>query len=206
LEFEQVEDKMSTISACVLNDADLLSIKSSATSTEKIFCVLSSVSSGVTRHSDGICPIPELYVKNHKFAKALSWLLPKTPSANIRFNVYTTMPFEIADVIGLEQPTIHQNTTESSGPVDLSSIAKFYHLRHFSICGASLCGSYSYTFDFPNLTPLEFVDVGEPNLEWLTAVQNTHLTGKFDTGENMFDNLLQTRWRFDGSQGLSLVE
>jgi hypothetical protein len=203
LEFEQDEDETSTVAAVVLNDADLLSNVFGYLHWKDILrariCVKWRQAARLTdvpeSMSDDIVPTPELYVKNREFAKALSWLandaLPKIPSVNILFNVYTTKPFEIAEGYGSGQPASHQRST-TAGPVDLSHIANFRHLRKLSICGASLRGSYPYMFDFPNLTTLEFVDVGDlvwdlemlrgvPNLEKLTAVRNNHLTGNLDS-------------------------
>jgi hypothetical protein len=142
--------------------------------------------------SGGTLQAPDLHVKNREFAKALAWLsneLPKIPSVNFQFNVCTTKPFEIADG-GDPDPKLTSPThiVHPSGPVDISPVANFRHLRQLSICGASLNGSYPYLFNFPHLQTLELVDVrslvwdlemlqGLPKLEKLTVIRNTNLTG-----------------------------
>jgi hypothetical protein len=139
-------------------------------------------------------PTPDLYVNNEEFAKALGWIgieIPRVPSMNIRFNVYTTKPFEIADGEDPE-PTLVSSAVNHSGPVDLMPIVNFRHLKHLSINGASFNGSYPYLFDFPELRSLELVNVGRlvwdldmiqglPKLEQLIAVRNTHLTGRLSS-------------------------
>eukprot|EP00804_Cyclotella_cryptica_P007985 CCRYP_016011-RA/>CCRYP_016011-RA protein AED:0.38 eAED:1.00 QI:0/0/0/1/1/1/2/0/393 len=146
--------------------------------------------------SGGTWQAPDLNVKDREFAKALGWLsteLPKIPSVNILFNVCTTKAFEIADG---ENPdpkiTPPAHIVHPSGPVDISPVANFRHLRQLSICGASLNGSYPYLFKFPHLQTLELIDVrslvwdlemlqGLPKLEKLTVIRNTNLTGNLSS-------------------------
>jgi hypothetical protein len=134
---------------------------------------------------------PDLYVNSREFLDALDWLsktLPRVPSVNIRFNLYTTKPFDIADGDDPELPLIANPSSQAS----LRCIAEFRYLKHLSINSASLNGSYPYLFDFPELRTLELVDVGRlvwdldmlenlPKLEQLTAVRNTHLNGKLSS-------------------------
>lgn len=144
---------------------------------------------------------PDLYVNSRKFAEALKWLfkvLPRVPSLNIRFNMHTTRQFDIADGENPTRPFI----ASTSRPVSLACIANFRHLQNLSINGTSLNGSYPFLFDYPELRSLELVDVGRlvwdlemlkglPKLEKLTAVRNTHLTGRLSSIKVLRQSLVE---------------
>ncbi|KAL3795084.1 hypothetical protein ACHAWO_009247 [Cyclotella atomus] len=203
-------DEVSEVSAA-LSDPDLLSSILSFLSWKELLrcrvCRTWRQAVALTNVPESISDVwstPDLYINSREFVDALGWLskaLPRVPCVNIRFNLYSTKPFEIAACDDPELPS-DSSIASPSNQASLRCIADFLYLKHISITSASLNGSHPYLFDFPELRTLELVDVGMlvwnldmlqnlRKLEQLIAVRNTHLTGRLGSIRVLRESLVK---------------